>query len=299
MRRRLLLSLPLALMVGLGAQPALAAEKLKALASFSILADFLREVGGERVEVASLVGPDSDVHAFQPSPSDARRLRDAQVIVVNGLGLEGWIDRLVRASGAKTQPIVASAGVKPLREEGGHGHGHDVDPHAWQDVANAKIYVANIRDGLAKADPAGRATYEANAASYIARLDGLDGEIRAGVAALPPARREVITTHDALRYFGKAYGLTFTAPQGVSTDSEATASDVARIIRQIKARKIRAVFLENVSDRRLADRIAAEGGAKIGGRLFSDALSGPDGPAPTYIAMMRANLAAFRAALAD
>jgi zinc/manganese transport system substrate-binding protein len=285
----------LVLYLALSAGPALAADKLKAVASFTILADFVREIGGERVEVASLVGPDADAHSFQPSPADARRIKEARLVVVNGLGFEGWIDRLLRASGSTAPILVASAGVTPIKGRGGHDH--DVDPHAWQDVGNAKLYVAAIGDGLAKADPDGRGTYQANAARYTAQLEDLERDIRESVAAIPPARREVITTHDAFGYFGRTYGLTFTAPQGVSTDSEATAADVARIIRQVKARKIPAVFLENVSDRRLADRIAAEGGAKIGTKLYSDALSGPGGPAPTYVAMMRHNLAAFRAAL--
>lgn len=289
------LTASLLLCLALGSGPALAADTLKAVASFTILADFVREIGGERVEVASLVGPDADAHSFQPSPADARRIKEAKLVVVNGLGFEGWIDRLLRASGSTAPVLVASAGVTPLKGRGGHDH--DVDPHAWQDVANAKLYVATIRDGLAKADPEGRGTFDANAARYIAQLEGLERDIREAIAAIPPARREVITTHDAFGYFGRTYGLTFTAPQGVSTDSEATAADVARIIRQVKARKIPAVFLENVSDRRLADRIAAEGGAKIGAKLYSDALSGPGGPAATYLAMMRQNLAAFRAAL--
>ena len=281
--------------LALGSAPALAADKLKAVASFTILADFVREIGGERVEVASLVGPDADAHSFQPSPADARRIKEARLVVVNGLGFEGWIDRLLRASGSTARVLVASAGVTPLKGRGGHDH--DVDPHAWQDVANAKLYIATIRDGLAKADPEGRGTFDANATRYIGQLESLERDIREAIAAIPPARREVITTHDAFGYFGRTYGLTFTAPQGVSTDSEATAADVARIIRQVKARNIPAVFLENVSDRRLADRIAAEGGAKIGAKLYSDALSRPGGPAATYLAMMRQNLAAFRAAL--
>lgn len=285
------------LCLSLASGPALAAERLKAVASFSILADLVREVGGERVAVSSLVGPDADAHSFQPSPADARRLKDARIIVVNGLGLEGWIDRLVRTSGSDAPVVLASTGVTPLKGRGGHDH--DLDPHAWQDVGNAKLYVAAIRDGLSQADPEGRVIYEANAARYTGQLDALDRDIRAGIAAIAPARREVITTHDAFGYYGRAYGLTFTAPQGVSTDSEATAADVARIIRQVKARKVPAVFLENVSDRRLADRIAAESGARIGAKLYSDALSPPDGPAATYLAMMRQNLAAFRAALGE
>ncbi|MDB5560040.1 MAG: Metal transporter substrate-binding protein [Enterovirga sp.] len=296
---RLLRCLPavLALLSG----PAWAAEPLKVVASFSILADFAREVGGARVEVTPLVGPDADAHSFQPSPADARRVKDARVIVVNGLGFDPWIARLQRASGTKAAVVTAAVRVKPIKDEAGHDHAHDhdVDPHAWQDVGNAKLYVAAIRDGLAAADPDGRAEYEANAARYLARLDDLERDIRAGIGSIPAARRKVVTTHDAFGYFGRSYGLTFTAPQGVSTDSEATAADVARIIRQVKAAKIPAVFLENVADRRLADRIAAESGAKVGAKLYSDALSAPGGPAATYIDMMRQNLAAFRAVLAE
>jgi zinc/manganese transport system substrate-binding protein len=293
---RLLLCLPL--LLALGAGPAHAADKLKAVASFSILADLVRQVGGDRVEVSALVGPDSDAHAFQPSPADARRLKDARLVVVNGLGLDAWMERLLRASGSRAPAVVASRGVAPIREEA-HGSQHGLDPHAWQDVANARIYVANIRDGLVAADPDGRTAYEANATAYLARLEELDREVRAGIAAIPPGRREVITTHDAFGYFARAYGMTFTAPEGVSTESEASAADVARIIRQIRARKVPAVFLENVSDPRLIGRVAAESGAKIGGRLYSDALSAEGGPASTYLDMMRANLAALRGALAE
>ncbi|MGY2048666.1 metal ABC transporter substrate-binding protein [Methylobacterium sp. JK268] len=284
-----------------GIAPA-AAAPLKAVASFSILGDLVHQVGGDRVAVSVLVGPNGDAHTFSPSPSDARKLADAQLVVVNGLGFEGWIDRLVKASGTKAPIVVASAGVAPIREEDEHGHGgqgaHPIDPHAWQNVANAKLYVAAIRDGLVRVDPEGRATYEANAGAYLAKLDALDAEVRAGIAAIPEAGRKVITTHDAFGYFAKAYGMQFIAPQGVSSDSEATARDVARIIAQVKRETIPAVFLENIADPRLMQQIARESGAKAGGRVFSDALSEPDGPAATYIAMMRHNLREFTAALA-
>ena len=280
--------------------------KLPVVASFSILADLVRQVGGDRVDVSALVGPDGDAHSFQPSPADGKRLVQARLIVVNGLGYEGWMDRLVKASGAKGPVVAATAGIKPVsggadaHAHGSHaGHRHRADPHAWQNVGHVKAYVANIRAGLVGADPAGREAFDANAAAYTAKLDALDAEIRAALARVPPKAREVITTHDAFAYFGEAYGIKFTAPQGVSTENAASAADVARIIRQVKARKIPAVFLENVSDPRLADRIAKESGAKIGGRLFSDALSGPDGPAPTYLEMMRHNLRILMAALAD
>ncbi len=269
-----------------------------AVASTSILADLVKEVGGDRLDVTSLVGPGADSHVFQPSPADARRVAQAQALFINGLGLEGWLTRLVQASGGKARVVTVSKGVKPLRTAAdGHMHAHDVDPHAWQDVANTKIYVANIRDALTASDPAGGAEYAQRASKYLKALDTLDAEIRTGVAAIPAERRRIITSHDAFGYFAKAYGLQFIAPQGVSTESEASSRDVARIIRQIKAEKIPAIFLENISDPRLMNQIARETGAKVGARVFSDSLSDKDGPAPTYIAMMRHNLGAFVQAL--
>jgi zinc/manganese transport system substrate-binding protein len=220
-------------------------------------------------------------------------------VFVNGLGLEGWIDRLIKASGTKAPVITASKSVEPIASgEPGHDARHRFDPHAWQSVPNARIYVANIRDGLIAADPDGRDAYTANATRYLADLDRVDAEVRAAVARIPAERRRIITTHDAFGYFAHAYGMTFIAPQGVSTDSEASAGDVARIIRQIRAEKVPAVFLENVTDPRLMDRIAAESGARIGRKVYSDALSEADGPAATYLAMIRNNIAAFDAALA-
>jgi zinc/manganese transport system substrate-binding protein len=271
--------------------------KLPVVATFSILADFARNVGGERIDAAALVGPDGDTHVYQPKPADAEKLGAARLILVNGLGLEGWIDRLIKASGAKAPVVVATKGIKPqqMREEGRV----ELDPHAWQSIADAKIYVANIRDGLIAADPAGEAAYRANAEKYLGKLDTLEAEVKREIAKIPPGRRQIITTHDAFGYFGTAYGFRFIAPEGVSTETEASARDVAKIIRQIKAQKIPAVFLENVTDPRLARSIAAESGATVGGTLYSDALSPPDGPASTYIDMMRNNVRELAAALAN
>nr|WP_244532363.1 metal ABC transporter substrate-binding protein [Methylocapsa palsarum] len=270
-------------------------SRLPVVATFSILADFARNIGGERVEVSSLVGPNGDAHVYQPTPADARGLNAARLIVANGLGLEGWIDRLIAASGAKAPVVFATKGIAPrkMEEDGKIGQ----DPHAWQTIANARVYVANIRDGLIAVDPDGEAAYRANAEDYLARLDALQTEVIAELAKIPAARRQIITTHDAFGYFGEAYGFQFIAPSGVSTEAEPSARDVAKIIRQIKTLKIPAVFLENVTDPRAMRRIAAESGAKIGGALFSDALSPPDGPAPTYIDMMRNNIKQLTAAL--
>ena len=291
--RRHVITLIAALAVLSVSVPALAQEKLKVLATFSILGDFVKNVGGDRVDVTTLVGPNSDAHVYSPAPADAKKVAAAKVVITNGLGFEGWMARLVRASGSKASPVVATKGIKP-RKQAAHGHSHgqpdDTDPHAWQSVANAKIYVANILAALIAADPAGKAAYEANAKAYLEKLDALDKEVRDAVATIPQDRRRIITSHDAFGYFQAAYGIEFIAPQGVSTESEASARDVGRIITQIKRQKIPAVFLENVTDPRLIQRIAAESGARVGGQLYSDALTDEKGAAPTYIDMIRYNI---------
>ena len=274
--------------------PAASAEaRLNVVASFSILGDFVRNVGGERVNVTTLVGADGDVHVYTPAPADARRIADAKLVILNGLGLEGWLPRLVQSSGSKAVIVAATKGIAPLKI-------HSVaDPHGWQSVPNAKIYVANIRDALVAADPADAATYRANAQSYLAQLDRLDSEVRGIIATIPPDRRKVISTHDAFGYFAAAYGIEFIAPLGVSTESEASARDIARIITQVRSAKIPAVFLENVSDPRLMRRISAETGSRIGGTLYSDSLTGEKGDAPTYIDMVRHNIKALTSALSQ
>jgi zinc/manganese transport system substrate-binding protein len=298
--RRLALAAATLLFWQMTAAPASAQEqpkqdRLNVVATFSILADFVKNVGGDRVDVKALVGPNGDAHVYQPTPSDAKTLGDARLVLVNGLGFEGWMGRLVKASGTKAAMVTATKGVKPRKmEEDGHA---EADPHAWQSVPNAKIYVANIRDALVAADPAGKSAYEANAAAYLAKLDALDAEVKAAVAAIPADRRKIITTHDAFGYFGAAYGVAFIAPQGVSTESEVSARDVAKIITQIRKQKIPAVFLENVTDERLLRRIADESGARVGGTLYSDALTDGQGPAPTYLDMMRHNVKQLAAAL--
>jgi zinc/manganese transport system substrate-binding protein len=295
--RRLVL---VSLMLVSAGTPAWTQEKLKVVATFSILADMVKTVGGERIELATLVGPNADAHVYSPTPADAKTLASARLVVTNGLGFEGWIARLIKASATKATIAVATKGVKPRQATGGHGHGHshaDADPHAWQSVANAKIYVANIRDALSAADPAGRETYAANASAYLAKLDALDADVKSEIAKIPADRRKVITTHDSFGYFGAAYGIVFVAPQGVSTESEVAAKDVAAIIGQIRKQKIPAVFLENVSDPRLLRRISEESGARVGGTLYSDALTDEKGVAPSYLEMIRHNTKQLAAAL--
>jgi len=271
--------------------PARAEERLNVVASFSILGDLVRNVGGERVSVTTLVGPDGDVHVYVPTPADAKKIADARLVFVNGLGLEGWLPRLVQSAGNKATIITATTGIAPLKL------GSDADPHAWQSPLNAKIYVTNIRDALVAAAPADAEAFKSNANAYLAKLDALDGEVRQAVAQIPENRRKVISTHRAFGYFAAAYGVEFVAPQGVSTESEASARDIAGIITQIRAAKIPAVFLENISDPRLIRQIAAETGARVGGTLYSDSLTGEKGDSPTYIDMVRHNIKALTSAL--
>ena len=295
MKHRIVASIALVLLALLGfAGGARAADKVKAVASFSILGDMVKQVGGDRIDVITLVGPDGDAHVYEPTPADAKNLATAQILFTNGLGFEGWMDRLEKSSGFRGKVMVASTGVKPRTMV--EDEKTVTDPHAWQSLANGKLYVANIRDGLIAVDPEGKSVYEANAAKYLDALAKEEADVRAALAALPQERRKIITSHDAFGYFGAAYGLEIVAPEGVSTESEASAKDVAKIIRQIKAERIPAVFMENITDHRLLDQIASETGAKIGGELYTDALSPPDGPAPTYLDMFRHNVGALTAA---
>jgi zinc/manganese transport system substrate-binding protein len=271
---------------------AAAQDKLKVVASFSIVADLVKQVGGDHVEVSALVGPNTDMHDFRPTPADSRRLLGAQLVVINGLGFEGWADRLVKAAGYRGARLVASKGVKALP---GRGHGR-TDPHAWQEVANVKIYVANIRDALSAADPKNESEYRRRAADYIKQLDALEAEIKVAFEGIPKPRR-VVTSHEAFSYYGDAYDIEFLAPRGISEHAQPSAKTVAQLIRQIKREKVKAVFVETISDQRLMDQIARETGAVVGGTLYSDALSDASGPAASYIAMMRHNTRLLAAAL--
>jgi zinc/manganese transport system substrate-binding protein len=272
----------LAAVLLLTALPVSAQPHLKVVSTFSILDDFVGEIGGDRVERSVIVGPNTDMHTYQPKPTDARMLAAAQVLVSNGLGFEGWIDRLAEAASFKGRRIVASTGIAPAP-----------DPHCWQDVACARRYVANIADGLAAADPANAALYRDRAARYDQRLADLDAWIRDEISKVPPGRRRVITGHDSFQYFARAYGVQFAAPRGYNTDSEPTARDVAGLIRQVREEKTKALFVENMTNPNMVQEIARDSDATVGPRLYTDALSRPEGPAATYIAMMRHNVKAL------
>lgn len=271
------------------------AKPLEAVASFTVIADMVHNVGGDHVHVTSLIGPNGDPHVYEPTPDDAQALKKADVAFVSGLNLEGWLGRLVTASGYKGQPVVLSDGIqtRSMEEDGQR----ITDPHAWNSAANAVVYVRNIISALAKADPANAAAYQANGQRYIAQLQALDSYARAQVQAIAPQRRKVLTSHDAFGYFGDAYGVTFLSPLGFSTESEASAADVGRLINQIKREHVSAYFFENSGDPRLVQQIARASGAQPGGELYVEALSPPDGPAPTYLQMFRYNVDKMVAAM--
>jgi len=262
------------------------------VASFSILADMTREIAPAALEVSALVGPNSDAHVFEPTPAHGKRLAQAGLVVVNGLGFEGWIDRLVKVSGYRGPVVVASRGISP-RQGGDHG----TDPHAWQDLTLARRYVANLRDAIAERWPQHQAELKERSAAYLQRIDGLDRQVREQLGAIPRAQRRVITSHDAFGYYAAAYGVDFLAPQGWNTHSEPSAAAVARLIRQIKQDGVRALFVENISDPRMIQRIAQEAGAQVGGTLYSDALSAAGGPAETYLKLFAHNTRTLVAAL--
>ena len=295
MRRRALL-LATALTGVLATLPALAADApVQVVTTISILGDMVQAVGGQHVQVTTLVGTDSDAHAFEPRPADAKALATARLVVLNGLGLESWMDRLTAASGYRGDIVTASAGVVPREME---EDGQEVaDPHAWQDLANGKLYVQNIERGLSAVDPAHADDYAANADAYLQQLATMDAWVRAELAKVPEAQRKVVSSHDAFGYFSKAYGVTFVAPEGISEDAEPSAADLKNLIDQVRAEHIKVLFFENALSPRLVEQIARETGAVVGGTLYADALSGRGGPADTYLGMFRHNVPLLRDAM--
>lgn len=275
-----------------------AAEKLKVVVTFSILSDIAGRVGGDAIDLTTLVGPDADAHAFEPNATDARTVAKAQVLLINGLAFDDWAHRLARASQSKARVVVASHGVQPASGHHGHDHDGNADPHAWQDVRNVLIYVANIERAFAAADPANAAAYAANAAGYRQELQALNADIRRALLAFAPARRKAVTTHGSFAYFERAYDVEFSSPIGTSTEAQASAKSLAALIVGVRDAKIKALFLENAADPRLMRQVARETGVELAGTLYADALSTKDGPAPTYIALMRHNVALLTAAMA-
>lgn len=271
-----------------GAPHPSSAKTLDVVASFTVLADIVQQVGGDHVRVRSLVPPNGDPHEFEPSPDDAKRLKGAAITFISGDGLETWFERLAKAAGYDRKPIVASDGIKTLtmKEDGKT----TTDPHVWNSAANVIVWVGNIERALTEIGPEDAADFRANAARYVKELNDLGAYAHERIGAVPKARRKVLTSHDAFGYFGKEYGVTFLSPLGVSTETEASAADVAKLINQIKREGVKVYFFENSNDPRLVRQIAAATGAEPGGELYVESLSRPDGPAPTYARMFRHNV---------
>jgi zinc/manganese transport system substrate-binding protein len=268
------------------------AGPLRVVTSFSILADMTKAIGGDAVIVTSLVGPNADAHAYQPTPEDAGALAKADLIIINGLGLEGWMARLTEASGTRANVIIATVGVHPRMLSA-----TTPDPHAWQDLALGRVYVKNIAAALEQAAPGKAAAIKERAGAYDAQLADMDNFTHAQFADIPPMQRKIITSHNAFGYFAASYNVTFLAPIGISDDAEPSAADVAKLIEQIKSEGIKRIFIENMTNPRLIEQIGKDTGAKLGGTLYSDALSATDGPAPTYLAMFQNNVPLLRAAM--
>ncbi len=313
--------------------------RLQVVASISILADMVRQVGGDKIQLAQFVAADADAHTFEPAPTDAKVLGQAQVLVINGIDFEFWLPRLLASSGFKGQEIVATKGITPRRltqdmhshkpgADGGHEHAHadgrdhkdehdhhhdhkddhnhdhdhdhkhghdddhhhgEFDPHAWQDLGNAVIYVRNIAQGLSAADPENQAYYAQRAADYETKIEALDQELKQAFSEVPQANRKVIVQHDAFGYFAQAYGIEFISAVGISSAAEPSAKEVASIIAQAREHDIKGIFIENISNPRLIRQIAKESGARLGGTLYSDALAKADHPADSYLGMMKWN----------
>ncbi|AVF35555.1 metal ABC transporter substrate-binding protein [Rahnella sikkimica] len=281
--------LPVSLAVAaLLSSPLAMAKTVEVVASFSILGDIVQEVGGEHVKVTALVGPDGDPHSFEPSPKDSKAINASDVVFVSGLGLEGWIDRLVKASGYKGHLVTASEGVNSRKmEEDGK---QITDPHAWNSMANGVIYATNVMNALIKADPEDADYFRQRGTAYIQQLQKLDAWAKTEFNGIPQSKRKVLTSHDAFGYFGQEYHVSFMAPVGFSTEAEASASGVASLIKQIKEEKVKTYFIENQTDPRLVKQIAAASGAQPGGELYPEALSGPQGPATTYVKAFKHNV---------
>lgn len=276
-------------------------KPVRVVASFSLLADMVQQVGGDLVDVEAIVGPDEDAHDFQPTPQDAKKLVDADIIVINGLGFEGYITRMVQASKSRAKLLIATAGIKPrlMSRKEDEKAAHSFDPHAWQNLDNAPIYIRNIAAALIEARPEQEKEIKARARRYLDACKSLHEEAKTRFAQLSPQRRTAITSHDAFGYFADAYNLTFMGAVGVSEESEPSAADIARLIDQIKQEKVHALFVENMNDPRLIQQISQETNVKIGGKLYADALSQPQGPAPDYLSLMRTNITTVLGALGE
>ena len=254
-------------------------------------------MGGDKVSVTTLVGADEDAHRFEPKPQDAKNLLKSKLLFVNGLGFEPWTQKLVKSAGYTGQTVVVSQSVKARFMPAAKGASQETDPHAWQNPSYVMLYVRNIAAALAQADPANASFYQTNSLAYAKELQTLDADAKAQFAAIAADKRKVITSHDAFGYFGAHYGIRFLAPQGMSTEAEPSAKQVAQFIRQMQTEKTRAVFIENMSSPKLLSQLSKDAGVTVGGTLYVDALSAASGPADSYLKLMRHNVAQLAAGM--
>lgn len=287
--KRIVLAFTLLLQSAISA--ALSESPIQVVTSFTILEDLVSELGGARVQISNLVGRNSDAHMYQPKPSDATAITNAELVILNGLGFEGWITRLMDLNDYRNTRLVASDGVQLLMI------GDEIDPHAWQSFDNIELYISAITQALVALRPEHKAEFAQRQAAYLQRVHALQQEMHKKINAVPALQRVVVTSHDAFGYLGREFNIQFLAPVGLSTDAEATANDVSEIIRDIRRLGVRALFVENINNPRLLEQISAETGVAIGGRLYSDALGDIGGPAATYLDMMRHNIESLATAL--
>jgi zinc/manganese transport system substrate-binding protein len=268
---------------------------LKMVCTTTILADLARQVGGGRVEVVSLLKAGADPHHFQPTPDDVRLISGARLVVVNGLGYEGWLDQLINAAGiARDRVVVASTGVEPMTagahvHADGHQHDGDQDPHAWHDAKNGMRYVVNLRDALSVADPAGAGDYAAWSDLYQAQLRVVDAWVKKQIATLPQERRVLVTSHDAMAYFARAYGLEVVPVEGITTGQEPDPAHFSKLITLLRARGVPAVFIESSANPKVVERLGIEAGARLGGTLLADSLDLPGRLGDSYLGMFAHN----------
>ena len=274
----------------------LAAQEAKPLvvASASIFADMAREIGGDAVEVRSIVPIGGDPHLHEPTPSDATLVNSADLILRNGLTFEGWLNELIAYSGSDAEVVTITEGIRPIESL---DYANATDPHAWMDASLGLIYLRNIKNALVRLDSANREMFELNYEVYRRQIRALDDEIRTAVQRIPEGQRVLITSHDAFQYFGRRYGLALEAVLGVSTDAEVQTSDIARLTRTLQARRVPAIFIESTINPKLLQQIASDNGVCIGGSLYADSLGDAESPAPTYYDMLRHNADVIVAAL--
>jgi zinc/manganese transport system substrate-binding protein len=280
------------------------ADKIPVVATFSVIADMVTQVAEDRVHLTTIVGPDGDSELYRPTMADAKTVAEAKIVFMNGINdeFEPWLEPLLKQAKFAGAKVVVSRGAKTISasEENtpsGKPKPAELDQHAWLDPKNGIIYVNNIAEALAKYDPENAAPYRARAAAYVDDLKALDTWAKAEMAAIPPAKRRIISSHDSLEYLAKAYNITLISVNGWTNNAEPSAAELARLTQQIKKERVHALFLDSITDPRVMQRIGQEAGISVGDTLYGDALSKPGGPAGTYVKMIRHDIEALKAGM--